>query len=170
MMAWSRFAASLVLLLAASCGSEQPVTDKSPEQLRREIEALSTPPSLKKEVPKFRLRPLTLDEVRSYAGEGPVCLVLVGERVLFVTNGNQGLARIDGRLARLTASGPVGPSGGFFAAEGATLSIGRIGQYAGEAAAYAPSWTAIVAIGGAARGVKPQQFDAGWTCRRRLSQ
>lgn len=169
-MAWPRLAASLVLLLAAGCGSEQPATDKSPEQLRREIEELSTPPSLKKKVPKFRLRPLTLAEVRSYAGEGPVCLVLVGQRVLFVTNGSQGLARIDGRLTRLTASGPVGASGGFFVAQGATLSIGRIGQYAGEAAAYAPSWTAMVAIGGAARGEKPQQFDAGWTCRKRLSE
>jgi hypothetical protein len=157
----------LALLLAAGCSSEKPVQEKSAEELRREIEAVATPPTLKKEAPRFRLAPISAAEVQAYAGDRPACVLLLGDRMLFVTNGNQGLARIDGQLRRLIASGPVGPTGGFFSIPGATVSIGRIGHYAAGAEAYVPAWTVAVAVGGSEG--KPGEFDAGWTCRRRLT-
>ncbi len=64
----------------------------------------------------------------------------------------------------MIASGPVGSTGGFFRAEGATISIGRIAQYAGRAEAYVPAWPVDVAVGGAAE-IVPQRFEARWTCR-----
>jgi hypothetical protein len=160
----------VLALLAASCGeSGDPTAGKSPEQLRREIEAVATPPLLPKDrPPPFRLRPLKVGEVREYIGSRPACMLVYRDRIFFTTIGVEGIARVDGRLARLAASGPVAGSGGFFRAEGATISIGRVAQYAGRAAAYVPGWAVDVAVGGAA-DIKPQRFEGSWTCRERFA-
>jgi hypothetical protein len=157
------------LLLASCGGSGDPTEGKSPEQLRREIEAVATPkPPPEDRPPPFRLRPLKVGEVRQYVGGHPACMLVYRDRIFFTTISMEGIARIDGRLVRLTASGPVAGSGGFFRAEGATISIGRVAQYAGRAEAYVPAWAVDVAVGGA-REIKPQRFEASWTCRRRVS-
>lgn len=160
----------LIFLLGAACGeSGDPTAGKSPEQLRREIEAVATPPLLPKDrPPPFRLRPLKVSEVRDYVGDRPACMLVYRDRIFFSTIGMEGIARIDGRLVRLTASGPVAGSGGFFRAEGATISIGRVAQYAGRAEAYVPAWAVDVAVGGAPE-IKPQRFEGSWTCRERFA-
>ena len=137
--------------------------------MRREIEAVATPKPLAKDLPPpFRLKPLKVAEVREYLGEVPACVLSYRNRIFFATRGIDGLARIDGRLVRLVASGPVAATGGFFTAEGATLSIGRVTQYAGAAEAYVPGWAVDVAVGGA-RQILPQRFQASWTCRLRFA-
>ena len=156
---------ALLLLLAACGGAEDPTAGKSDEQLRREIEAVAVPkPDPKDLPPPFRLRPLKVGEVRPYVGEGPACVLLFQGRIFFVTNGNRGIANVDGGTRELIAGGPVGSTGGYFTAPGATVSIGRIAQYAGRAEAYAPAWPVDVAVGGAA-DILPQRFEARWTCR-----
>jgi hypothetical protein len=157
------------LLLASACGGDRdPTAGKTDEQLRREIEAVATPKPLAKDLPPpFRLGPLKVGEVREYIGGAPGCMLVFKDRIFFATRGPDGIARIDGRLVQLTASGPVGATGGFFTAEGATISIGRVAQYAGAAEAYVPGWAVDVAVGGAAQ-IRPQEFQASWTCRRRF--
>lgn len=157
----------LALLLLASCGGGEsdPTAGKSEEQLRREIEAVATPPvKAEDKPPPFRLRPLRVREVSEFVAGRPACFLAMRGPVMFVAAGAEGLANIDSRVRRLAASGPVGGSGGFFTAEGATISIGRVGQYAGSAAAYAPFWRAEVAIGGG-KEIKPQEFEGEWSCR-----
>jgi hypothetical protein len=162
---------ALLLLFAASCGGEpeDAAEGKSADQLRREIEAVADPKPLPKDLPSpFRLRPLKVAEVRDYVADRPACMLVYRDRIFFATKGLEGMARIDGRLVRLAANGPVAGSGGFFSAEGATLSIGRISQYAGRAAAYVPGWPVEVAVGGA-KDIKPQEFEGSWTCRDRFA-
>lgn len=160
--------ASIVLLLAAGCGGEgDPTAGKSDEQLRREIEAVATPKPLPEdEPPPFRLRPLKVGEVRQYVGGRPACILIHRGLVFFVTTGSRGIANVDGRTAELAATGPVGPTGGFFSAPGATISIGRVAQYAGRAELYAPAWPVDVAVGGA-KEIMPQRLEGRWTCRNR---
>ncbi len=130
---------------------------------------MATPKVLPKdEPPPFRLRALKVGEVREFIGERPACVLVYRDRIVFTAAGTEGVARIDGRLARLAAAGPVGGSGGFFKVDGATISIGRVGQYAGRAAAYVPGWPVQVAVGGAT-AIKPQEFEASWTCRSGFS-
>ena len=157
----------LAALLLASCGEgADPTAGKSAEQLRREIEAAATPKPLPEDrPPPFRLRPLKVGEVRGYLENRPACLLVYRDRIVFATGGADGIARIDGRLVRLAASGPVANTGGFFTAEGATLSIGRVAQYAGGAEAYVPGWRVDVAVGGA-KQILPQRFEGSWTCRK----
>lgn len=158
-----------MLLLLAGCGGggSDPTAGKSDEQLRREIEALAEPkPIAKDEPPPFRLRPLKVGEVRQHVGGRPACILVYRGLVFFVTSGDRGIANVDGRTAELVATGPVGPTGGFFSGQGATISIGRFAQYAGRAEAYAPAWPVDVAVGGA-KEIMPQRFEGSWTCRRR---
>lgn len=165
-----RISTPLMILLLAACGDGgDPTEGKSAEQLRREIEAVATPKPLPEdEQPPFRLRPLKVGEVRQYISDRPACVLIYQDRIFFATGGTDGLARIDGRPVWLAASGPVSTSGGFFTAEGATISIGRVGQYAGRAEAYVPGWRVGVAVGGA-KEILPQRFEGSWTCRSRFA-
>ena len=160
----------LILLLLAACGDRgDPTEGKSAEQLRREIEAVATAKPLPEdEPPPFRLRPLRVSEVRQYLSDRPGCVLVYQDRVFFATGGSDGLARIDGRPVWLAASGPVSTSGGFFTAEGATMSIGRVSQYAGRAEAYVPGWRVDVAVGGA-KDILPQRFVGKWAYRSRFA-
>jgi hypothetical protein len=167
-MEWKHLAPVLFLAAAACGGSEEdPTAGKSDEQLQSEIEALATPKPLPNdEPPPFRLRPLKEGEVRQHVAGRPACFLIHRGVVFFATTGNRGIANVDGRTADLVATGPVGPTGGFFSAQGATISIGRVAQFAGRAAAYPPSWPVDVAVGGA-KEIMPQRFEGSWTCRTR---
>jgi len=160
-----RWAAIPTLLLAGGCGSQSdPTAGKSGEQLRREIEAVATPPvPPEQRPPPPRLAPLTAAEVNGFVQGRASCLLVQMNQVLFATVGATGIARVDRQIRELRAKAPVAGSGGFFAAPGVSLSVGRVGQYAGEAAAYAPDWRAAVAVGGL-RGRKPERFEARWRC------
>jgi hypothetical protein len=165
MIAFRQISLALLLLLAACGEAEDPTAGKTDEQLRREIEAVAVPkPDPKDLPPPFRLRPLKVGEARLYIAGRPACILIFKDRIFFVTNGNQGIANIDGGTRKMVATGPVGSTGGFFTAAGATISIGRIAQYAGRTEAYAPTWPVDVAVGGAAE-ILPQRFEARWTCR-----
>jgi hypothetical protein len=170
MMHPRRLACMLALLSLAGCGARgDPTEGKSPEQLRREIEAVATPAPLpENKPPPFRLRALKVGEVRDYVADRRACLLVYRDRIVFAAVGAEGIARIDGRLVRLAAGGPVSTTGGFFTAEGATMSIGRPGQFAGAAEAYVPGWRVEVAVGGA-KEILPQRFEAKWTCRERFA-
>jgi hypothetical protein len=170
MMHLRKLACLFPILLCSACGDRSdPTEGKSAEQLRREIEAVATPKPLPKDKPPpFRLRPLKVGEVRHFVADRPACLLVYRDRIFFATGGPYGIARIDGRPVRLAAGGPVSTTGGFFTAEGATISIGRPGQYAGRAEAYVPGWRVDVAVGGA-KEILPQRFEANWTCRDRFA-
>jgi hypothetical protein len=166
-MAFTRLTLGTLALLLAACGREEdPAASMSDEQLRREIEAAATPPvPPEKRPPPPRLAALTAGETAAFVQGRTFCMVTEGDRRLFVTVGPLGLARVDGQLRQLRASGPVAGSGGFFAAEGVSISIGRGGQFAGDAAAYAPDWAAQLSVGGSGSGL-PQRFDVRWRCER----
>jgi hypothetical protein len=152
----------------AGCGPEreQTASEKSAEQLTREIEAVAElkPPVKEGDLP-ISLVPLKRSDLAQLS-HGPIaCYLFRGEKIYLATTGADAILRINGRLTHVLAGGPVGPTGGFFTARDTRVSIGRTGKYAGRAADYVPGWLADVAVRAGPEAMA-QHATGSWTCRR----
>jgi hypothetical protein len=160
----SAAAAALALLalpLAASChrsADDQPVLP--PDQLANAIEAVRVERKVTPPPPKRIAFLLPADLVRT----GRVtCTLRQHGKPLLLGGPDGALARVDGRLQRLAAEGPIGPSGAFFKRRGVTISIGRHDPVAPQAEAPGIAWPVGVTIGGL-MDVADEKLAADWSC------
>jgi hypothetical protein len=154
-------------LLAAACGggegSDQPAGDPSPAELANRIENVAFVPTKeeeKKAAPR-RLGALREGALPAEYRSGRSCRLTQGANLLLVAAAPGAIASIDGRTVQLRTAGPVGPSGGFYEAPGASISIGL--KPLEGAAVGAPTTRAGATVGG--DDSKPlEQHEASWTC------
>jgi hypothetical protein len=163
----ARFAPLLVPLLLAACGG--PDEDDRPransvEELENRLEKLADRTTEEIE-PAPRLSNLKESDLGPELRSNPACRLHRDRRLLLVVNASGGVARIDGRRVPLAVSGPVGPTGGFFAGQGVTVSVGRTEPSGNDAAEYGLGWPARVTVGGDKERPLEKQ-EATWICVR----
>ena len=154
--------AYLALLLAAgACGGQAEDEPRlPPDQLASVIANLSV---LKEEKvkPPPRLGVLAEADVPPELTSGGSCRFFLQDRLLAVAGAAGAVARIDNQPRRLVIQGPVGPSGGFFAADRVTVSVGR----RAPVGAAGPTTAAGITVGGdPARPV--EKYEGSWVCAR----
>ena len=159
----ARAATVVCLLLLAACGKADDraqASDLSANELYNQIEdARVSQPEQESRGP--RLDSLAERDIPAGFTAGAHCSLRQSDRLLLVSNTSGGLARIDGRVTRLRIGGPVGISGGFFVADGASVSIGRAVRAPGQA--NMSEGPATVSIGGAPD--RPiEKIEADWAC------
>jgi hypothetical protein len=154
-------------LIAASCGSEdgsdEPVGNPSSGELHNRIEnvAFVKPIEETEKAAPRRLGVLGEAALPAEYRAGRSCRLTEGANLLLVAAAPGAIANIDGRMIRMAIAGPVGPSGGFFEAPGATVSVGL--KPLDGAAVGAPTTRAGVTVGG--DDAKPiQSHEASWIC------
>ncbi|HEX8573075.1 MAG TPA: hypothetical protein VF759_10015 [Allosphingosinicella sp.] len=160
--------ALLAVACLAACGDREdddPVARaNSAEELENRLEKLADRTSEDIE-PPLRLANLKEGDLGSEFRAEPACRLHRDGRLILVVTRAGAVARLDGRRVPLAVAGPVGPTGGFFTAPGATISVGRVAPYAGDAESYAPGWPARLSIGGDPE--RPiEKHEATWICTR----
>lgn len=150
-----------LLLVPGACGGGAEDEPKlPPDQLEKAIENLAV---LKEEKvkPPPRLGVLAEAEVPPELVSGGACRFYLQDRLLAVAGATGALAKIDGKPRGLIIQGPVGPSGGFFAADRVTVSVGR----RAPVGAAGPTTAAGITVGGdPARPV--EKHEGSWVCTR----
>ena len=156
----------VLALIAASCGGEEadePAGNPSAQELHNRIEnvAFVKPKEEQEKAAPKRLGVLQEAALPADFRAGRSCRLTQGGNLLLVAAAPGGIANIDGRVIALRIAGPVGPSGGFFEAPGASVSVGL--QPPAGAAVGSPSTHAGVTVGG--NDSKPiERHEASWTC------
>jgi hypothetical protein len=156
-----------LLLLAASlsgCGDgEAPLNNlQAAEAIENVSEAREAPP---KGPPPPALIEIPAAEVQRELRPGAGCDFSQGGQLLFVTVAGDSFARVNGLPVHLAASGPVGPTGGFFTSERFSLSIGRLAD-AGTASGETTSWPArLVLTDRRTDGNPVLRLQGEWRCR-----
>lgn len=157
----------LAPLILAACGG--PEEDDRPransiEELENRLEKLADRTSEEIE-PAPRLANLKEADLGPKLRSNPACRLHRDGRLLLVVNSAGAVARIDGKRVPLAVSGPVGPTGGFFAAPGITVSVGRTEPTGNDAAEYGRGWPARATVGGDKE--RPlEKEEATWICVR----
>jgi len=136
--------AGAALLALAGCGSDE--AELNNQQFAEAIENLATPP----EEPDRRPPPPALIEIGAAdlqrgLAPGAGCDFSEGGRLLFVAGAGDALAKVNGVAVRFRASGPTGPTGGFWVGERFSLSIGRLGD-SGVAVEETTTWPARLVL------------------------
>lgn len=116
-------AAALIAL--AGCGGSEPELNN--QQLSEVIENVS----VAREEPDPGPPPPALIDIRREDLErelppGAGCDFSEGGRLLFVSLTGDSLAKVNGLPVHLAASGPTGPTGGFWVTERFSISVGRL--------------------------------------------
>ena len=169
------FPPALLALLAAACGGGDPDESRSgvpADEFANRIEEISVlRPEEEKAVPS-RVGALAENEIPEEYRTGPSCRFHSGGRLVLHSAAPGAVARIDGRVAPLRITGPVGPSGGFFEAPGITFSVGRRPPPSAAASASNPDGAAAAAPGGGAGATiggdrsKPiERITGSWACQ-----
>jgi hypothetical protein len=154
-------------LLLAACGGGDEVAEpraNSQEELENRLAKLADRTSEDIEPPD-RLGDLLETDVGPELRSEPACRLRRNGRLILTVNRGGAVARIDGRRVPLAVSGPVGPTGGFLTAPGATVSVGRLDPPVRGAEEFAREWRARVTIGGDKE--RPlEKHEATWICTR----
>lgn len=151
----------------AACGgggpANEPIGDPTPQELANTIERLAEQQA--EEAPKAppgRLGMLEEAALPQAYREGRTCRLSSGNRLLLIVAAPGALAQLDGKVKQLAVSGPVGPSGGFFETQGASISVGlRAGP--GAAAAGTPSTRAGLTVAGE-KDRPMERHEGSWIC------
>jgi hypothetical protein len=156
----------VLALATASCGAEEtdePAGNPSSAELAQRIENVAfvqTKEEAEKAVPR-RLGVLREATLPAEYRTGRACRLTQGPNLLLVAAAPGGIAMVDGQVRPLRIAGPVGPSGGFFEAPGASVSIGL--QPPAGAVVGSPATHAGVTVGG--DDTKPiERHEASWLC------
>jgi hypothetical protein len=126
-----RLAAMCVLAVAAGCGlADEDPQPRNEQQLAQTIEDIAEArPEPKTGAPGPNLIKVSREDVEAALPQGPGCDFSDRGELLFAAGqGGQALARVNGLPVRFASEGPVGPSGGFFAAERYRVSIAPLSR------------------------------------------
>ena len=120
-------AAAAALLGLAGCGDGDEQSPLNNVALAETVERLAEAPREKDSQPPppalLEVRREDLErELRARAG----CDFSEGGRLLFAAVSGDAIARVNGRLLHFAATGPAGPTGGFFTSGSFSISIGRL--------------------------------------------
>jgi hypothetical protein len=154
-----------LLLTLAACGDGGEAgagADPDADRLANTIEAVAHVKDPSKATPPRRLGVLADADLPPEFRTGPNCRLHDGERLLLLAAAPGAVAHLDGRVVRLAAAAPVGPSGGYFEAPGITVSVGRrapLGQPSGS-----PDRAGITIGGNPERPI--EKAEASWACLR----
>jgi hypothetical protein len=147
-----RFALPFLCLAAAACRASEAPGDEP--QLPRDALAnaidelhVAKDPEDPQASP-HRLGFLADAEVPAEYRTGRACRLQQNGRLALIAAAPGALARVDNRLIRLTAGGPIGPSGGYFEAPGVTISIGRRAAVEPGSPQANMAWPAGITVGG----------------------
>ena len=136
-------AAKLAVLCVAAaavggCGRDEPALDNA--QIAQTIENVAEAHEPEKKGPPApALLELHADDLARELRLGAGCDFFQDGRLLFVSTSGDALAKINGTPVHLAASGPVGPTGGYFITVRFSISVGRVsegGTTAGETTAW----------------------------------
>lgn len=152
MLPWKRAAILSWIVLAAGCGQEKPLPE-GPDL--DEIQRLSTP-SDNSPPPGWSVR---LEPLEATPGE--TCRFGAGEHILLASDGVGARARMRGEERRLTLSGPIGPTGGFFEDRQISISVGRVASTG--ASVQGPAQQARLTITNRRTG-EEGRIGGIWTC------
>jgi len=156
-------AGAVLALLTAGCGREEDreaASELPADELYNRIEAAreaDTPA----EAPPARLAPLRLTDIPAELRDRPSCRLARDGRVLLLATTAGAVARLDDRPLRMRIAGLLDSTGGFFEAEGATISVGR--QVAPLARGAEPAGLATASIGNR-RDAAVGRVEGTWQC------
>jgi hypothetical protein len=153
-------------LFAAACGGDdssgEPIGNPTPDELADRIEAVAhVAPEEEKAVP-LRLGTLRESQLPAEYRTGRLCRLGEGGNLLLVAAAQGAVANVDGKVVALRTAGPVGPSGGFWEANGVSISIAL--KMPGAPAAANPPMRAGVTVGGDDDSKPLQKYEADWSC------
>ena len=153
-----RPAALLAALTLAACGSPDPAALD-----RNQLERIAAEENRAEPVdPTVLLQPLDDGDVAAAGLQGERCAFRSAEGArLLAAAGDAAVARIGGDVVHLVASGPVGPSGGFFEERQASVSVGRSRAPDDEAAGV--NWPARATVTNRRSGVQ-RDYRGSWAC------
>jgi hypothetical protein len=156
-----RLAALAAIFLLAGCG---PAPQEGGGVTANQIERLSRPEEIVTD-PKasVRLQPLTVADVRGAAESGAACRFTRNGILYLLASDDGAAARVAGALNHYVASGPVGPSGGYFENRQISISAGRTSQL-GAPNPNGTGWPGRVAVTNRRNGVQAE-LRGTWTCR-----
>lgn len=157
-----RAVAAALAALAGCGGEDSPPLDN--DQLAGAIENVAeVRPAPKSTPPGSALVPLTRGDIERLPSTG--CDFSAAGRLVFAAPGGDALARVNGLLIRFAPNGPVGPSGGFFATERFSISVGRITD-SGVTVEGRTSWPARMVLTERGRddGREELRLEGSWRC------
>ena len=118
-------AASAGAALLAACGGEDEAPELSDAERANIIENIAVArPEKEVEPQPPALQPLSAAEVAALP-PGPKCGFTSGGQLVFAGGGARGIARVDGTLVSLPATGPAGATGGFYSDGRISVSVGQ---------------------------------------------
>ena len=138
-MRLATIAPALAAALLAGCGGGE--AEMTNAEIANVIEKVA---ELRVEPPKGPPPP-ALAEVRPEEVAGAACDFSRGGRMLFVIGAGAGFAKVNGGPVRFAASGPVGPTGGFYVTERYSISVGRLAEDGADPGA-TTSWPARLVL------------------------
>jgi hypothetical protein len=117
--------AAALLVLLAGCGRDS--SELNNQQLADAIENIAEEhPTPDTGPPLPALIEVRRDDVERELRSGAGCDFSEGGRLLFVAVSGDAFAKVNGLPVHLAASGPMGPTGGYFVTERFSISIGRL--------------------------------------------
>ena len=155
--------AAAALLSLAGCGAEQPELNN--QQMAETIENLGKP----LEEPDRRPPPPALAEIapgdlQRELEPGAGCDFSEGGRLLFASTSGGGLAKVNGVPVQFGASGPTGPTGGFWVTDRFSVSIGRLAD-GGATVDETTSWPARLVLTDRRRDENNVlRLEGAWRC------
>ena len=154
--------AAAVLLALGGCGGEEPQLNN--QQMAEAIENLARPV----EEPDRRPPPPALVEIapadlQRELEPGAGCDFSEGGRLLFAATTGDAFAKVNGLPVQFGASGPTGPTGGFWVTDRFSLSIGRLAD--GGAVDETTSWPARLVLTDRRRDENNVlRLEGAWRC------
>ena len=157
------FSAAIALALGACGGDEPTLNNQQMDETIRNLAEEAGPPDDRP--PRTALIEIRRDELERSMPSGAGCDFSEDGRLLFATAATgQAFAKVNGLPVRFAASGPVGATGGYFVAEGYSVSIGRLTD-SGVTVEETTTWPARLLFTDRRRETENEvRIEGAWRC------
>ncbi|MEA3017218.1 MAG: hypothetical protein QOI38_1940 [Sphingomonadales bacterium] len=151
------------LALLAGCGPDAPQLTN--QQMADAIENIAEETPTPDRGPALpALIEIRRDDVERELQRGAGCDFSEGGRLLFVAVAGDAFAKVNGSPVHLAASGPMGPTGGYFVNERFSISVGRLTE-SGVTVGETTTWPArIVLTDRRAEQNGVLRLEGSWRC------